>query len=339
MEENEAIDVSKRKFTSRLIVERAIARDWKIVGFKTNPAIFLLYVPGRKEPVKLFSASPPQMSYPAAKFAKDKFITNRLLAIQELPVPEEVLVDTSQQINEAELEAFLSKSTLVVVKPLDASHGKGITMNVATIDDLKKAIKEARNQSDKDTIVVQEQIEGFDIRVVCIDYKAVDAISRIPASVIGDGEHTVHELIEIANQSDERGENYKAKLNVIPLDKARQHLGKEKINTVPRKNETIQVIGVSNIGMGGVRSNLFSDVPQFLKEIAERAAKTMELPVCGVDFMVKKLPKSDDTFKDLYPAIIEVNECPMLTMYDDLYSDEQNRVIDHYLDFVAEYRS
>ena len=329
------IDLSKLKFTSRLIVERVLARGWRIANFKSNPAIFLLYVPGREKPVKLFSASPSQMSYPASKIAKDKYITNQILAIEGLPVPKELLIDANSDNIVSEAEQFLAENHQIVVKPLDASHGKGITVNITSDQALTVALSEVRKVGTNSKILLQEQIRGVDIRIVCIGYEFINAISRIPASVAGDGKHTIRQLIEIINSRDDRGINYATKYNIIPVDKAEEYLGKDEMNSVIPAEENVQVIGVSNVGMGGTRHNIKSDIPEFLKKIAVQCAKELELPVCGVDFMVRRLPKNTDTFDDLSPCVIEINECPMLTMYDDLHSTEQNAIIDKYLDFAA----
>lgn len=335
MEWNEDIDLSRRKMSSQLIVRRALARGWKICGFVTNPAVFLLYIPGRQTPVKIFSASPSQMSYPATKFAKDKFITNALLAAEGLPVPAEQLVRSSD-IDMDRLRQFLRDHGRLVVKPLDASHGKGITTDVCTDGMLETSLQEALQVSTNGFAIVQEQVGGVDVRVTCLNYQFLNSISRIPASVTGDGIHTVRELIDLTNASPERGENYVARLNVIPADKAVAYLG-EAIGNVPAEGEAVQVIGVSNVGMGGERVNIRDDVPDVLKELAAHAARVMELPVCGVDFMVDHTPGPDDTLQTLRPKIIEVNECPMLTMYEDLDSPDQFAVIDAYLDYVATY--
>lgn len=335
MEWNDGIDLSKRKFTSRLIVQRALARSWKIRGFETNPAVFLLYIPGRSKPVKIFSASPPQASYVASLITKDKYITNQILADENLPVPNEMLVDLRHPPSEDELKAFLQAHNKVVVKPLDASHGNGITVNVQSVDELKEALAEAKQQSANPTILIQEQLEGVDIRIVCLNYKFLDAISRIPACVIGDGRHTVDELITITNNSGERAENYKSRLNVIPQSRAKRYLGAQ-IQDIPKKGQKVQVMGISNIGTGGVRKNIKEQIPETLKVLACKVAQTLELPVCGVDFMVSRLPKATDSLETLQPRIIEANECPMLTMYDDLNSPEQAKLIDAYLDYVAD---
>src|SRR3989344_5691738 len=164
MEWNTDIDLSKRKFTSRLIVERTLARGWKIAGFTTNPAIFLIYIPGRESPVQIFSASPPQISYPASKIAKDKYVTNRILDHNGISVPDEMLVMLNPPTPQSELEGFLDKHKTIVVKPLDGGHGKGITVNVSNKQMLERALEEARDNTDLETVLVQEQISGIDVR-------------------------------------------------------------------------------------------------------------------------------------------------------------------------------
>lgn len=336
MEQDNKIDLKKRKFTSRLIVERALIRGWNITGFKSNPAIFRIVIPEKHKPIYIFSSSPPSMSYPASKIAKDKFITNSLLSEAGLPVPKELLINSTEELDKNLVTEFLNTHKKVVVKPLDASHGKGITINVKNLSQLKNAIKQAKLCSNKSLILVQEQVEGVDIRIVCINYKFVDSISRIPAQVIGDGKNTIKTLIDITNRHPDRGENYKSRLNYIPIKKAEAYLGTKRINYIPSPDEIVQVIGVSNVGMGGERRNIKNDTPQFLKDIAIKVAKKIELPVCGVDFMVKKMPCQLDKLQDLAPKIIEVNECPMLTMYNNLDSPEQHKIIDDYLDYLMD---
>ncbi len=339
MPRNQEIDLSKMKFTTRLIAERAMVRGWGVTTFETNPAILLLQIPGREKPLKIFSASPPQMSYPAVKIAKDKYITNQLLGAAGLPVPVEILLSTAakQPQDIQKIEEFLKTYPKIVIKPLDSAHGKGITVNVRDIDHFKKAIDIAAEHSLRGRILVQEQIEGFDIRTVCINYKFVDSMSRTPASVTGDGQHNVEQLIDVTNSSSERGENYKARLNIIPKDKVLQFIGQEGLEAIPAAGETVSVMGISNIGTGGERENVKHKIPAFLREMSEQASRILDLPVAGVDFLVASPPTADGTKEELKPYIIEVNDCPSLTVYEDLHSPEQNELIDTYLDFIDQY--
>lgn len=328
------IELMKKQFTARLIVQRALARGWRVQDFVTNRAVLLLYVPGRIKPVKIFSASPMQMPFTAAKIARDKYITNRILSEAGIPVPDEILVNLDE-VNEQEVSAFIERhGGRVVVKPLDAGHGKGVTMGV-TQDGVKQALESAASFTDLSVVLVQEELAGIDVRVVCIDNKFADSMSRTPASVLGDGKHTIGELVAITNQSEDRGEQYKARLNRIPMNLVEQYLMAEGVNRIPAEGENVQVIGVSNIGMGGVRTNTKDVIPVFLQELACKAADLLDLPVCGIDFMVKQLPTFDSKPEDLDAKIIEANNCPSLTVYDDLNSPDQLALIDRYLDFVA----
>ncbi len=336
MESDHQIDLSTRKLTSRLIVQRALLRGWKITGFKTNQGLFIINIPGRKAPVQIFSASPPTMSLAASKIAKDKYITSQLLLSHDLPVPAEILVDTSRPLGQKQIDAFIKTHNSVVVKPIDSAHGRGISVGVKSFEAVKTAIQRAMEVSEDPQVIVQQQLGGLDVRIVCIGYKFVDTISRAPATVVGDGAKTITQLIDEANMSQNRGEKYKAILNHIPLELAQQFLGKKNMNLIPKKGELVQVIGVSNVGMGGERKNITDRIPSFMIEWAEKASKVMNLPVCGVDFMVPRLPQISDTKDDLSPVIIEVNNVPSLIHYEDINSPEQSSLIDRYLDYLSD---
>lgn len=335
MEWNDAIDVSKCKFTSRQIVQRSLARGWKVCGFASNAGIFLLYIPGISRPVQIFSSAPFKTSYPAAKIAQDKYITNQILAFEGLPVPAEVLIDQVGDVDTQNLQKFLEEFKQVVVKPLDSAHGKGITLNISHFAQLEAAITIASEGSRSSKVLIEQQVLGHDLRLLCIDYTFVEAISRTPASVTGDGQHNITELIILTNEKPERGENYRTTLNVIPQDKVLQFLGQEEVKRIPAEGEIVPVIGVSNVGTGGVRTNVTSKIPEFLKEIANKAALILELPVCAIDFMVKDLPLVTSSPEDVGAYIIEVNSCPSMLVYDDLGSPEQLGFIDKYLDYLA----
>jgi D-alanine-D-alanine ligase-like ATP-grasp enzyme len=335
MQQDEEIDLSTKKFTSRLIIERARHRGWRAYGFKTNPAIFLLQIPGRELPIKIFSASPPQMSYPAGKIANDKYISSQILKQAGLPLPEDKLINTAMTFDEQALGVFLEKYGHVVVKPLDASHGSGVTIDATTLEQLRKACDEAAKYTKKKNVLVQQQVAGNDLRILCLGYEYAAAITRVPASVKGDGVHTVSELIDIENTKDYRGENYKARLNFINKERAKHYLGEAKMNEIPPSDQTVRVIGVANIGMGGERQIITNDIPDFLIEMAVKAAKILELPVCAVDFMVAVDPQKHSTPDELKPYLIELNGCPQLLISDDPYSAEQAAFIDKFLDFIS----
>lgn len=332
---NGAIDLGSLKYTSRLIVEQLLARGWKVAHFVSAPSILFIQIPGRSELVRVFSASPSTTSYVASKIAKNKSLTSSLLVSAGLPVIPEMMYHKSKIVaNKEEIEMFLNEHRAVVVKPLDASHGYGVRTNLTAIDDVIEAAQRAVDHSQLKRVLIQKQYDGHDVRILCINYKFVNSITRLPARVFGDGKSTIEALILAENQSPIRGENYKAKLNIIDIEKARQYLGSKGIKRVPIKGEEVPVVGISNVGAGGERVNIAGQIPGWMKQKAEAAAEILQLPVCGVDFLVRSLPRLDSIEQQLEPVILEVNECPMMTMYDDLDSPQQQAVIDTFLDYL-----
>jgi cyanophycin synthetase len=323
------------KYTTRLIVEHALTRGWSVAYFPASLSTLFIQIPGHKDLIKCFSSSPPTTSYPSSKIAKNKSVTSGLLASAGLPVLKELSLAEADIPNSRNvITNFLANYTLAVVKPLDASHGYGVSTNLREEREVMDAIDNSLKYSKLKRVIIQEQYDGTDIRIVCINYKFINSITRVPARVFGNSKDNIEELINKENNSGLRGQKYKTKLNVIDKEKARQYLGSEGIKRVPAANEEVQVVGISNVGAGGERVNMQSQIPDWMKQMAEDASQTLELPVCGVDFLIKNLPTPESTAEELQPIILEVNECPMLTMYDDLHSPEQQQVIDTYLDYL-----
>jgi cyanophycin synthetase len=160
--------------------------------------------------------------------------------------------------------------------------------------------------------------------MLCIDYKFIGAIWRVPARVFGDGEHTIEQLIERENASPRRGVAYKEELTTIDIKRACLYL-KDRMNEVVPEGQEVQVMGIANYGAGGETVDVTDDVPAWLIEDAQRAASVCELVVAGVDFMIAQVPTPESTREELDPAITEVNKAPLLTMHDTPTHGKGNR--------------
>ena len=268
MQWNNDIDLSERQFTARLIIQRSLLRGWRVAGFDSNPAIIFLYPKPGGKPVKVFSSSSQNTSYISAKIARDKHITSELLSQEGIAVPAELLMSDKTTISDEKLTDFINKYTKIVVKPLDAAHGKGITMGVNNLTKLRSAIDYASQNSPSNKVLIQEELHGHDIRIVTLGFEFLESMSRIPPHVVGDGQHTVRELIEELNQHEDRGETYKSRLAKISLDKAEAFLEPGELDRIAAMDEEVQVIGISNIGTGGTRENTKKTVPEFLINMA-----------------------------------------------------------------------
>lgn len=329
--------VSDRKLsqTLRLIKGEILRRGWKAeLAYVGSSHCFIDRGDGKK--LHIFNATPPTTSYPAGSMANDKYGTYELLKPAGLPQMETLFVDMMTPIEDR--IAFMRRLGKIVVKPVDGAHGKGITVNVAEEKDLWKAIDVAyAMRKDVDGVLLQQQyLHGaiHDIRILCIDNKFIAATLRNPARVFGNGTQTIRELIDAENNTERRGRAYYAPLATIDTVLAETFL-KERMNEIPADGQEVSVLGVANYGVGGETIDVTDDMPQWLKELAEKTAETCELAVAGIDFMLAEKPTTESTFDQLDPIITEVNKCPMLAMHDEPTVGESRGTVAKYVDYLA----
>src|SRR5690606_29071790 len=141
-----------------------------------------------------------------------KDLTKQMLRDAFVPVPWGVVVRSERAAVEA-LETFDGP---VVVKPLDGNHGRGVTVGLTTPEGVREAFRRAAARSR--SVVVEEQLTGKDYRVLVVGGRVVAAAERSPCHVVGDGVHTVAELIEVANADPRRGEGHEKPLTRIGVD-------------------------------------------------------------------------------------------------------------------------
>lgn len=319
-----------------LLQQEFATRHWQAtIPYLGSRHCFITKQDGRR--LHIYGATPPTTSYAAAHLADDKFATYQALSGTAIPQPETVLMPANRIDSDGVSDLF-KKYDQLVVKPLDSAHGRGVTVGCKTVAEVQAAASLATGGSNsKQKVLIQAQYEAptpMDIRIVCINYQYRAALIRKPASVIGDGVHTVRELITAENTKSDRGEAYHARLAVIDAVKAERFL-KAEIDEVPPKDQTVAVLGIANYGAGGETIDVTDAIPKWLQKYAEEASRTCSLPVAGVDFMLSKLPESADKEADLRPVFIEINKCPALAMHDMPTHGKPQNVVKKYCDYLA----
>jgi len=144
----------------------------------------------------------------------------------------------------------------------------------------------------------------------------------------------VRELIGIANRSESRGRGYTTQLNQLPLAAAENFLGEAGMARVPAQDEWVQVVGTANVGTGGETQDVTTDIPDWLKQLAEKTARVMGLPVCGVDFLLSSWPHQGSTQAQLRPVVIELNQCPSLFIHELPVHGQPQPVVAAFLDYL-----
>lgn len=171
------------------------------------------------------------------------------------------------------------------------------------------------------TVLIEEFIKGKEYRFLVIDDEVVGILHRVPANVIGDGEKTISELVEIKNQRFIKRKGY-----VTPLEKIRleenaalflKQQGKD-FNYIPKKDEIVYLRENSNISTGGDSVDYTDDIPQKFKKIAVNAARAAGAKICGVDMMLEDYSDENTNY-----AIIELNFNPAIHIHSYPYKGKK----------------
>ncbi|MBN1233487.1 MAG: acetate--CoA ligase family protein [Candidatus Coatesbacteria bacterium] len=195
----------------------------------------------------------------------------------------------------------------LVVKPYLGQKGKGITLNVRNEEELKSAYYRARSFTE--LVILEEYIEGFTYRFLVINGKTAAVARRTPASVIGDGEHTISQLADIENKNPRRGSGDKP-LGKIVLDNESDFLLKSRgyrTDTILKQGEQVSLQISCSPALGGYSVDVTKMVHQSNCYFVERAVKIVGLDIAGVDVVA---PSIREFFKETGGKILGVSTSP-----------------------------
>jgi cyanophycin synthetase len=245
----------------------------------------------------------------AVEIASDKRLTNQILSDLGLPVPRQARVrDVEDAVEAAERLGFP-----VVLKPLDGNHGKGVSINLTTREQVEVAFEKAYEYSS--VVIVETFQEGNDYRILVVDGKVVAAAERVPGRVVGDGRHTVAELVEIVNQDPRRGIGHEKVLTRLEFDHQAERLLEQSglgPGTVLPEGQVCYLRSTGNLSTGGTSVDKTDAIHYDNRIMAERAVKAIGLDVGGVDFISPDISRSH---KQVGGAIVEVNAAPGFRMH------------------------
>lgn len=247
----------------------------------------------------------------AVDVASDKRLTNQLLQGVGIPVPRGSSVG---DIDEAVAVAN-SVGYPVVLKPMDGNHGRGVCINLENETEVRQNYPIALGESRSGVVMVESFIPGRDYRILVVNGKMTACAERVPAHVIGDGTHTVEELIEITNADPRRGIGHEKVLTRITVDESVTHVLEENglaLDAVPAEGRFVQLRLTGNMSTGGISIDRTDEIHPDNIEIAEQAALVIGLDVAGIDMIARDITLP---LKDQGGAICEVNAGPGFRMH------------------------
>ena len=265
-------------------------------------------------------------SYISPLIMENKVVTKKVLAKAGFNVPQSIeFTDVKSAV-----ENFpLFENRAVVIKPKSTNFGLGISIfqqGVTDRDDFAKAVEIAFRE-DKE-IMVEDYLLGTEYRFFVLGDQTLAVLLRVPANVIGDGVHTVAELVAAKNAHPLRGDGSRTPLKKIALGDIEQLQLKEQgltVDSIPAKDQLVQLRANSNISTGGDSIDMTDEMHASYKEIAVGISKAMGAAVCGVDLIIPDLKKPAEPSLRSW-GVIEANFNPMMMMHIFPFSGQSRRL-------------
>ncbi|MDP3965653.1 MAG: glutamate--cysteine ligase [bacterium] len=221
------------------------------------------------------------------------------------------------------------RSIGLVVKPVSTNFGIGVSILKPGSDAMyRTAVKRAFKHDD--SILVEEFIRGKEYRFLTIAGKVIAVLNREPANVVGDGKHSIRELVARKNTDPA---SYKLPEQYIKLGTIEKEILAEARLTpdsIPARGKKVYLRRNSNVSDGGDPLDI-PDMPQTYKNITLKAAASAGANICGVDMIIrnpKKPPQANNY------AVIELNWNPAIFLHVYPYKGKARDVGGAVLDFL-----
>ncbi|MEG4996272.1 ATP-binding protein [Microcoleus sp. B4-D4] len=253
------------------------------------------------------------------------------LATLGFPVPKGDIVSTENGV----LTVAREIGYPVAVKPVVGHKGIGVTADVRDAEELQAAFKRAVKaipETEPVRVIVENSIKGSDFRLLCVDGKFVSATERRPASVTGDGDSTIRELIRRENRKPERLDTPTSAMSKIQSDAAMEMYLEEQglsLDSVLEGDRTVSLRKVANLSAGGVSIDATRSVHPDNIILAQDIAQHFRLTCLGIDVVTESLAKS---WKTGNFGIIEINAAPGIFMHLNPAVGESVDVPSHIID-------
>ncbi len=284
------------------IVDAADDRDIPITRLSDENLVQLGYGARQR---RIWTAETDKTSAIAESISRNKDLTKELLQACGVPVPEGELVNSAQQA----WDAAQSIGLPVVVKPSDGNHGRGVFTNLRTQDEIEAAYAIACDEGSG--VVVERFISGNEHRLLVVGGKMVAAARGDAATVVGDGHHSVLDLIQRQLNTDpRRGTDEDSPLNPVRIDSAvRLELTRQQLDadSVPEAGREVLIQRNGNVAI-----DVTDMVHPSTAATVALAARIVGLDIAGVDLVAEDISQP---LAGQRGAIVEVNAGPGLLMH------------------------
>lgn len=318
------------ELSTQLLLKAAVKRGIRFQWMDRDENFVLLSKGNQKEYVKQATKTSLD-SYSTVLIMENKVVTKKVLTQHGIRVPSG---EAFQNLDEAMSIYDTYRGTPIVIKPKSTNFGLGITIfnQDYSREDMKKALEIAFHHDQ--TVLVEEFVTGKEYRFLVMGDQVVGVLHRVPANVVGDGIHTIEQLVHEKNKDPLRGNGYKTPLEKIQLGEAEEMFLKNHAmswNEIPGQDEVIYLRENSNISTGGDSIDFTDEMPNSYKELAIQSAKAAGAAICGVDMMIESL---EEEATDTNYSIIEINFNPAIHIHCYPYIGKNRKANEKILDLL-----
>ena len=293
--------------STRCIVEAAADKSRRIPFIRLLAEGNLVQLGYGARQRRIWTAETDRTPAIAESISREKDLTKSLLESCGVPVPEGRIVDGVEDA----IEAAEDIGFPVVIKPSDGNHARGVFTNVRSAGEIRELYPLTAAEGSE--VIVERFIRGAEHRLLVVGGKMVAANKGDMVSVVGDGEHSINELIETQINSDpRRGVEHEFPLYLIKLDDypaAQMEVARQGFTgaSVPAAGQEVMIVRTSNMAF-----DVTDEVHPDTAELACLAARIVGLDIAGVDLVCEDISQP---LAGQQGAIVEVNAGPGLLMH------------------------
>lgn len=292
--------------TTASLAEEAQRRDIPTMRLDTHSLVQLGY---GKYQQRIRASVTSRTSNIAVETASDKALSLHLLREIGIPTPAHVVVQSAA-------EAVAAAQRLgfpVVTKPLDVSHGRGVSLNLTSEAEVRHGYAIASGYNEE--VLVETFLTGKDFRILVIANEVIAVAERVPAHVVGDGRHSIAELVALVNSDPRRGIGHEKVLTRIRITHQTELLlarAGYTLDTILAPGEVFYLACTANLSTGGTSIDRTTEIHYETREIAQRAAMAIGLDVAGIDIVTTDIAAP---LREVGGGIVEVNAGPGFRMH------------------------
>lgn len=330
---NIKIPKSINMISSKILAREAVKRGIKINHInnyqKEMAFLELIY---KKHYEYILGSNISKTTVCATYAVENKSLTKSLLTRAKISVAKGKLFNKK---NIKEVYKFIDGIKYpIVIKPFDGAHGDMVFIGIKSKNDFNEKVKKIFQKHKY--VLVEKEFKGKEFRFIAGRNKIFAVAHREPANVVGDGIHTIRELIKIKNQDPKRGKGHIYPLTKIEINNVvKQYLKEQKIKTesILSSGKKVYLRKNSNLSTGGDSIDVTDQVHPELKKIAVRTIRAISgFAYGGIDVMTNKGISQKPT-RNSY-IVIELNPSPGLRMHHFPYQGKSRNVAKEIIDIL-----